>query len=72
MQSVTSAGYTYKTVPADPMKARFYTLKMELTVILTVNKKNHAIAALNCLFEQAAKQIPQIIPVCSLSRTLNV
>jgi len=45
-QTVTSAGYTYKTIPADPMKARFYTLKNGLSVILTVNKKEPRIAAL--------------------------
>ncbi|MBS1601004.1 MAG: insulinase family protein [Bacteroidetes bacterium] len=45
-QTVTSAGYTYKTVPADPMKSRFYVLKNGLSVILTVNKKEPRIAAL--------------------------
>lgn len=45
-QTVTSAGYTYKTVPADPMKSRFYTLKNGLSVILTVNKKEPRISAL--------------------------
>jgi len=45
-QTVSSAGYSYKTVPADPMKSRFYTLKNGLTVILTVNKKEPRIAAL--------------------------
>src|SRR6516162_3549656 len=45
-QTVTSAGYTYKTIPADPLKTRFYTLKNGLTVILTVNKKEPRIAAL--------------------------
>ncbi len=45
-QTVTSGGYSYKTVPADPMKSRFYTLKNGLTVILTVNKKEPRIAAL--------------------------
>jgi len=45
-ETVTSGGYTYKTVPADPMKTRFYTLKNGLTVILTVNKKEPRIAAL--------------------------
>jgi len=45
-QTITSAGYTYKTIPADPMKARFYTLKNGLSVILSVNKKEPRIAAL--------------------------
>jgi predicted Zn-dependent peptidase len=45
-QTVTSAGYTYKTIPADPLKARFYTLKNGLTVILSVNKKEPRIRAL--------------------------
>jgi len=44
-QTVTTAGYTYKTVNGDPTKARFYTLKNGLTVILTVNKKEPRIAA---------------------------
>src|SRR5882724_1955183 len=45
-QTVSSAAYTYKTVPADPMKARFYTLKNGLSVILSVNKKEPRITAL--------------------------
>ena len=35
----TSGGYPYRYVTNDPMKARFYTLKNGLTVILSVNKK---------------------------------
>ena len=35
----SSAGYEYKFVNNDPMRARFYTLKNGLTVILTVNKE---------------------------------
>jgi predicted Zn-dependent peptidase len=38
-KTVTSEGYTYRTVEGDPMKARFYTLSNGLTVILSVNKK---------------------------------
>jgi len=45
-QTITSAGYSYKTIPADPLKARFYTLKNGLTVILSVNKKEPRIRAL--------------------------
>jgi len=45
-QTVKSRGYTYKTIPADPLKARFYTLKNGLTVILSVNKKEPRISAL--------------------------
>src|SRR5450432_2912877 len=45
-QTISSAGYSYKMVPADPMKARFYTLKNGLTVILTVNKKEPRISAM--------------------------
>jgi predicted Zn-dependent peptidase len=45
-QTITSGGYSYKMIPADPMKARFYTLKNGLTVILSVNKKEPRIAAL--------------------------
>ncbi|MEN9685211.1 MAG: hypothetical protein RLZZ28_997 [Bacteroidota bacterium] len=37
-------GYTYKYVTNDPMKARFYTLKNGLTVVLSVNKKEPRIA----------------------------
>lgn len=36
----TSNGYTYKYVTNDPMKARFYTLKNGLTVILSPTKKD--------------------------------
>ncbi len=35
----TGAGYEYKFVNNDPMKARYYTLKNGLSVILTVNKE---------------------------------
>jgi predicted Zn-dependent peptidase len=45
-QTLTSAGYTYKTIPGDPMKARFYTLKNGLTVILSVNAKEPRIQTL--------------------------
>ena len=45
-QTASSGGYTYKTVAGDPTKARFYTLKNGLTVILSVNKKEPRIAAL--------------------------
>ncbi|MFT4093038.1 MAG: insulinase family protein [Niabella sp.] len=34
----TSGGYTYRYVTNDPMKARFYTLKNGLSVILSPNK----------------------------------
>lgn len=45
-QSASSGGYSYKTVMGDPMKARFYTLKNELSVILSVNKKGPRIQSL--------------------------
>jgi predicted Zn-dependent peptidase len=45
-QVLTSGGYTYKTVPADPMRARFYTLPNGLTVILSINRKEPKISAL--------------------------
>ena len=35
----TSNGYTYKTVSKDPTATRFYKLKNDLTVILSVNKE---------------------------------
>lgn len=38
-KTADAAGYPYKYVTNDPMKARFYTLKNGLTVILSVNKK---------------------------------
>lgn len=41
-----SAGFTYKYVTNDPMKARFYKLKNGLTVILSVNKKEPRIQTL--------------------------
>lgn len=40
----TSGGYTYKYVTNDPLKARFYTLKNGLKVILTQNGKEPRIA----------------------------
>ncbi len=44
--TISSNGYTYKTVSGDPMKARFYVLKNGLTVILSVNKKEPRIQSL--------------------------
>ncbi|MBC8035566.1 MAG: insulinase family protein [Chitinophagaceae bacterium] len=44
--TVTAGEYTYRTIPGDPMKARFYTLKNGLTVILSVNKKEPRIRTL--------------------------
>ena len=43
-KEATSQGYTYKFVTNDPMKARFYTLKNGLTVILTENHKEPRVA----------------------------
>ena len=45
-KEATSGGYTYKYISNDPMKARFYTLKNGLTVILSVNKKDPRIQTL--------------------------
>lgn len=45
-KEATAGGYTYKYVSDDPMKARFYTLKNGLTVILSVNKKDPRIQTL--------------------------
>ena len=45
-QTAASGGYTYRTIPGDPMKARFYTLKNGLTVIFSVNKKEPRIQTL--------------------------
>ncbi|AZZ58586.1 insulinase family protein [Riemerella anatipestifer] len=39
-KSASSAGYDYKYVTSDPMKARFYTLKNGLTVILSPTPKD--------------------------------
>lgn len=39
-KEATSGGYTYKYVTNDPMKARFYTLKNGLTVILSPTNKD--------------------------------
>lgn len=39
-QTAKSAGYTYKYVTNDPLKARFYTLKNGLTVILSSTNKD--------------------------------
>lgn len=39
-KQANSAGYTYRYVTNDPMKARFYTLKNGLTVILSPTKKD--------------------------------
>lgn len=38
--TATAGGYTYKYVTNDPIKARFYTLKNGLTVILSPTKKD--------------------------------
>lgn len=38
-KTASSAGYTYKYVTNDPTKARFYTLKNGLTVVLSQNTK---------------------------------
>ena len=43
-KTANSNGYTYKYVTNDPMKARFYTLKNGLTVILTENDKEPRVA----------------------------
>ncbi|WP_212000600.1 pitrilysin family protein [Chitinophaga sp. HK235] len=45
-KDATSGGYSYRYVTDDPMKARFYTLKNGLTVILSVNKKEPRIQTL--------------------------
>ena len=42
----TENGYTYRYVTNDPMKARFYTLKNGLTVILSPNNKEPRIKTL--------------------------
>ena len=42
----TAAGYKYRYVSGDPMKARFYTLKNGLTVILSRNNKSPRIKSL--------------------------
>ncbi|MEP7079245.1 MAG: insulinase family protein [Ginsengibacter sp.] len=43
-KQATSNGYTYKYVSNDPIKARFYTLKNGLSVILTENHKEPRVA----------------------------
>ncbi|GAC1442731.1 MAG: insulinase family protein [Sediminibacterium sp.] len=43
-KQAVSGGYTYKYVTNDPMKARFYTLKNGLTVVLSQNKTEPRIA----------------------------
>ncbi|MEP6582741.1 MAG: insulinase family protein [Ginsengibacter sp.] len=45
-RTTSAGGYNYKTVIGDPLKARFYTLKNGLTVILSVNKKEPRIQSL--------------------------
>ncbi len=44
-KQATSGGYTYKFVTNDPSKARFYTLKNGLTVILSPTNKDPRIQA---------------------------
>ncbi|WP_417427617.1 M16 family metallopeptidase [Halpernia sp.] len=44
-KTATDGGYTYKYVSNDPMKARFYTLKNGLTVILSPTPKDPRIQA---------------------------
>ena len=49
-KEASAAGYKYKYVSGDPMKARFYTLKNGLTVILSPTSKEprmHAFIAVN-------------------------
>src|SRR6185312_3665792 len=43
-KEATSNGYSYKYVTNDPMKARFYTLKNGLSVILSENHKEPRVA----------------------------
>ena len=45
-KEATSAGYKYRYVQNDPMKARFYTLKNGLSVIFSVNNKEPRIQTL--------------------------
>lgn len=45
-RTASSGVYSYKTLPGDPMKARFYVLQNGLTVILSVNKKEPRIQSL--------------------------
>src|SRR5690242_19759782 len=45
-KKATEGGYTYQYVTNDPMKARIYTLKNGLTVLLSVNKKEPRIQTL--------------------------
>jgi predicted Zn-dependent peptidase len=45
-KQAASAGYKYRYVSNDPMKARFYTLKNGLTVILSRNNKTPRIKSL--------------------------
>lgn len=45
-KEATSQGYKYRFVQNDPMKARFYTLKNGLTVILSVNNKEPRVKTL--------------------------
>ncbi len=44
-KTATSGGYTYKYVTNDPAKARFYTLKNGLTVILSPTSKDPRVQA---------------------------
>jgi len=44
-KTATSGGYTYKYVTNDPAKARFYTLKNGLTVILSPTNKDPRVQA---------------------------
>lgn len=43
-KQASSGGYSYKYVASDPMKARFYTLKNGLSVILSANDKEPRVA----------------------------
>ena len=44
-KQASAAGYTYKYVSGDPSKARFYTLKNVLSVILSPTNKDPRIQA---------------------------
>lgn len=45
-KEASSGGYSYRYITSDPMRARFYTLKNGLTVMLSVNKKDPRIQTL--------------------------
>ena len=60
-KQVQAGGYTYKYVTNDPSKARFYTLKNGLTVILSPTNKDPRIQAYVAVKASKIMKVLQLI-----------